>query len=142
MHNISPRLQSPAPRRTRRIAGSHTKTTRRQPVGSLQSSSILQPGRLPRVQLILPSNRVIISHRGTQPLSTDSRDTEGCTLITLVPFRSSLPSTPPAPARVLDRGTCQMAISPNSRVPFVRQIPEGPLKMYGSRSYVPLLDRQ
>ena len=144
MHNISPRLQSPAPRCTRRIASPYTNTTRGRPVGPIQSSPILQPGRLPRVQLILPRNRAMISHRGTQPLDTDSRDIEGYTLTILAPFRSSLSSTPsaPIPARTLvDRGGCQMTVFPNKRVPLVKQIPEGPLKMHGSRSCVPLLDR-
>ena len=107
-----------------------------------QSSTILQSGRLPRVQLILPRNRAIICRRGTQPLSTESQDIGGCPLITLTPFRSSLPGTPSAPARTLNRAAHQMALFPNGRVPLVRQIPEGPLKTYWFRSCGPLLDRQ
>ena len=103
---------------------------------------ILPPGRLSGVQSIFPKRRAIISRLGSQSLNTDPWNIEGHTLITLIPFRSSLPGTLSAPARTLDRAACQMGLSfPNSRVPLMRQISEGALEIYGLRSCAPLLDR-
>jgi len=134
-HSISPRLQSLAPRHMRRIADYHPRDTRGRPVGTFQSSSILQPGRLS----IFPT---MISRRGPQLLNTDPRKIGDYTLTTLIPFRSSLPTAPSAPARTLIRVACLMAIFLNSHMPLMRRIPEGPLMTYGVRSCAPFLDRK
>jgi len=119
-HSISPRLQSPAPRRTRRIADYHPRDTRGRPVGTFRSSSILQPGQLHWVQSIFSTRT---SHHRSQPLSTDPWNVGGYTPTTLIPLRSSLPGAPSAPVRALDQAACQMPLFPEG---FNKAKPRGP----------------